>query len=96
MTGDNGHTIGHGKGRAVVSFDDARATVAEKTGKPVARYGWQNDDVFVVAIDWRGDLPDFDAPDHLVDKRTGEHREVFGSLGRDPAPDLTPIGNPPE
>lgn len=80
----------------MITFDEARATVAATTGLATAEYGWENDDVFVVAIDWGAELPGFDEPDHLVDKTTGAYRKVVGALGMDPAPNLTPIGAPPE
>ncbi len=63
----------------------------------VADYGWENDDVYVLAYHSSVD-PDellFDAPALLVDKRTGELTEVYGLLGHDPAPNLVPVGNPP-
>jgi hypothetical protein len=84
----------------VITFDDARAIVAASTDVrsmypdefEVVEYGWENDDVFVVAV--RPVV--FDAPDLLVDKQTGELRRVFGLLGRDPAPGLRPIGSAPD
>ncbi len=65
-------------------------------GRPAAAYGWENDDVFLIAFDYGDEGPPFDEPDRLVDKRTGVLREVFGMLGNDPAPNLRPIGNPPD
>jgi len=35
-------------------------------------------------------------PDVLVDKLTGNERQVFGLLGHPPAPNPRPIGNPPD
>ena len=61
----------------------------------VANHGWQNDDVYVLAyepIDPAVVL--FDAPALLVDKRTGELREVYGLLGHDPVSGLVPIDAP--
>ena len=80
----------------MTTFDEARALVTAATGQPTADYGWENDDVFVIAIDYGDDTPPFDEPDRLVDKVTGELREVYGLLGDDPAPNLRPIGDPPE
>ena len=37
----------------------------------------------------------FDIPALLVDKRTGKLREVYGLLGHDPVPGLTPVGPNP-
>ena len=51
--------------------------------------------MYLVAIDYGDDLPPFGAPDRLVEKRSGELREVYGMLRRDPVPNLRPIGNPP-
>ncbi|AQT81972.1 hypothetical protein B1R94_26000 [Mycolicibacterium litorale] len=74
----------------------------------VADYGWENAEVYVIVagthVDVHGiDDPatdferlTFDAPARLVDKTTGELREIFGLLGRDPAPDLVPIGDVPD
>jgi hypothetical protein len=80
----------------MITFDQARAIVASKTGNPSAAYGWENDDVYVIVTDYGGDIPPFDEPDRLVNKRTGKITEVVGMLGADPAPNLRPIGNPPE
>lgn len=79
-----------------VTFEQAQETVANATGHSPADYGWQNDDVFVVALKYDDDMPPFNEPDYLVDKQTGEFREVTGLLGQPPAPNLRPIGNPPE
>jgi hypothetical protein len=80
----------------MMTFEQARDKVATAAGHPAARYGWENRDVFVVPLDYGDQPPPFDEPDRLVDKRTGKVREVYGMLGEDPAPDLRPIGNPPE
>ena len=87
-----------------ITFDGARAIAA--TSKAVREYwsdytvldwGWENDDVYVLAYDPVDPaVVLFDAPALLVDKRTGKLREVYGLLGDDPAPGLTPIGNPPD
>jgi hypothetical protein len=79
-----------------VTFEQARETVAKATGRQPADYGWQNDQVFVVAFDYGDEMPPLDEPDYLVDKTSGQMREVTGLLGLPPAPDLRPIGNPPE
>ena len=78
-----------------ISFEQARHIAATFTGEPIARYGWQNADVYVVVIDYTDrDLP-LGEPDLLVEKATGRLREVTGTMGRPPAPGLQPIGNPP-
>jgi len=87
----------------VITFDDARQVVADSAsvreffgdGFTVATHGWQNSDVFLIAVETSDGEPVFDAPELLVDKRTGELREIFGLLGRDPAPNLVPIGDAP-
>lgn len=80
----------------MITFDKARGIVATATGHKVAEYGWQNDKVFVIALDYGDGLPPFDEPDRLVDKATGKLTEVYAMLGGDPAPALRPIGDPPE
>ena len=62
----------------------------------VADYGWQTDDVYEVAVIAASGLEPIDAPALIVDKNTGELREVYGLLGEDAVPDLTPVGTPPE
>lgn len=79
-----------------VTFEQARETVAQAMGRQPADYGWQNADVFLMAFDYGDEDPPMNEPDVLVDKATGAIREVFGLLGRPPAPNLRPIGNPPE
>lgn len=87
----------------MITFDEARQVVANSSsvirffgpGYTVADYGWENTDVFVVAVAGANG-PIFDAPDLLVDKQTGELQEIFGMLGRDPAPNLVPIGDVPD
>jgi hypothetical protein len=79
----------------VVTFAEARAIVVAAVDSAVAEYGWENDDVFVVALDYGDEPTPFDEPDRLVDKGTGELREVYGLLGRAPAPGLRPIGDVP-
>ena len=86
-----------------ITFDDARAVAA--TSKSVRDYfgdytvldwGWENDDVYVLA--YESTDPEallFDAPTLLVDKRTGKLTEVYGLVGADPVPDLTPVGPNP-
>ena len=78
----------------MITFDEARAKAAA-AGHPAADYGWENDNVYVIAFDYGDELPPFDEPDRLVDKHTSELREVYGLLSHDPAPNLRPIGNPP-
>lgn len=79
-----------------VTFDQARSTVADATGRQPAEYGWQNDQVFVIALDYGDDAPPFDEPDYVVDKTTGKLQLVTGLLGAPPAENLAPIGNPPD
>ncbi|MBS1695802.1 MAG: hypothetical protein JST91_26695 [Actinobacteria bacterium] len=81
-----------------ITFDTARAIVAGAASVrgffgedfQVADAGWENDDVYLVAVQ-TPDGPAFDAPDLLVDKRTGALREVYGMLGRDPVSGLVPV-----
>ncbi|CAN5146712.1 hypothetical protein BH11ACT6_BH11ACT6_34850 [soil metagenome] len=87
----------------MITFEDARRVVEQSSsvrdfypdGFAVAAYGWENAEVFVLAVT-TDDGPAFDAPDLLVDKQTGELREAYGLFGEDPAPDLVPIGDVPE
>ena len=79
----------------MITFDDARAVLTKSTGVPSEQWGWENRDVYLVVPEY-GDFPPFEAPDYLVDKRTGKLTEVYGLLGKDPVPGLRPIGNPPE
>lgn len=80
----------------MITFDEARQVVAKATNHPVAPYGWENRDVFLIALDYGGEMPPPDEPDRLVDKDTGEMHEFYGLLGAEPAPDLLPIGDAPE
>jgi hypothetical protein len=75
----------------VITFQEARGIVAKATGEQAAADGWENDDVYLVALDYGDGPPPFDEPDRLVDKRTGAIREVIGMLGEDPAPNLRAI-----
>lgn len=80
----------------MISFEDARRIVGIETGEPIAPWGWENDEVFVLAIDYTdGDMPIGEA-EPLVDKRTGTLRWVSGMMGEPPAPGLRPIGKPPD
>lgn len=84
----------------MISFEEARALVAASqvvrdvcgpgNHFEVRDFGWQNDDVYQVAIRPERDV--FDGPSILVDKRTGEVRTVYGTLGRPPVPGLMLIG----
>ena len=49
----------------------------------------------IVALPDSG-MPVFEAPDPLVDKKTGKLTEIYGTLGHAPVPGLVPIGSPPE
>lgn len=79
-----------------ISFEEARAIVAAAQGWDPAPWGWENDEVFVMAYDHGDDpggqpTPDGE-PDVLVDKDTGRLRLVTESP---PAPNLRPVGDPP-
>ncbi len=76
----------------MLSFDEARAVVAAAQGWDPAPWGWENDDVFVVAYDYGDEPVPADEPDLMVDKRTGELRWVLRVAGEPPASDLRPIG----
>jgi hypothetical protein len=80
----------------MITFDEARDVVAKATNHPVAQYGWENSDVYLIALDYGDAIPPPDEPDRLVDKNTGEIHEFYGLLGADPAPGLQPIGDAPE
>ena len=83
----------------MITFDDARNIVA---GSPVVRamwgddftvadYGRENQDAYeIVALAVSGMAP-IDAPALIVDKQTGELREVYGLLGEEALPDMTPV-----
>lgn len=87
-----------------VTFDEARAAVQADTavraffgdGFTVADYGWHNDDVYLMAVDAADGVALFDAPAILVNKATGTVTPQAGLLGRPPAEDLAPFGDPPE
>lgn len=75
-----------------LSFEDARAIVAAVQGRDAAPWGWENDEVFVMAYDYGDDPAPVGEPELLVDKYTGELWWVAGLGGRPPAPDLQPVG----
>lgn len=87
-----------------VTFDEARTAVqADRSvraffgdGFTVADYGWQNDDVYLMSVDAADGVALFDAPAILVSKLTGTVIQQAGLLGRPPADNLTPLGDPPE
>ena len=96
----------------MITFDEARDIVAAskvvRDQYPagdfiVAKWGWENADLFVVVAGTRYDVtgegnPDtltMDAPARVVDKKTGELREILGLIGRDPAPNLREVGDWP-
>jgi hypothetical protein len=78
----------------MIDFQTARTIVAKATGHKTEAFGWENNDVFLVPIDWGDEFPELDAPTRLVDKKTGELDEVYGCgvRGIDAAPNLRPIG----
>jgi hypothetical protein len=88
--------VAYVKGNTMTTFDQARAKAAAAAGRPAAEYGWENDDVYLIGFDYGDERPPFDEPDVLIDKRTGELRAVYGMLGHAPAPNLRPIGSPPD
>ena len=57
----------------------------------VADYGRQNEDVYEVVALAASGLAPIDAPALIVDKRTGQLREVYGLVGEDALPDMTPV-----
>lgn len=69
----------------------------------VAPYGWENDKLFVIIAGTKADVTGdgdidtltMDAPARTVDKKTGELKEIFGLIGRDPAPGLREVGEWP-
>lgn len=75
--------------RVVQADDDHRPVDAEGTPYPVARSGWENDEVFVVPFDYGDDVPHIDEPTRLVGKHSG--RLIFGSPDALP-PGLRPVG----
>ncbi|WNM74099.1 hypothetical protein SEA_NERGAL_8 [Mycobacterium Phage Nergal] len=90
--------------RQVVATSTAVRAMYPPDDFEVAEYGWENRDVYVIVAGTHMDVTGegevdsltMDAPARLVDKSTGELREVHGLMGRDPAPDLQPIGPVPE
>lgn len=75
----------------MLSFDQARAIVAASQGWDPAPWGWENDEVFVMAYD-HGDAPaPVGEPDLLVDKSTGELSWVASVAGRPAASNLRPV-----
>ena len=76
--------------RVVQVNDKHRPVDTDGRPYPVAHWGWDNDEVFVVPFDYGDDVPPVDEPVRLVDKRSGEL--VF--RGKTPS-GLRPINNPP-
>ncbi len=73
----------------MVQADDRHRPVdAEGRPYPVARCGWENDDVYVVPFDYGDDTPLTDEPARLVDKQTG--RLAFRNPSELP-PELRPV-----
>lgn len=73
---------------------DARVRKYFGPDATIAEYGWQNNNLYEVAVITPGG-PLMDAPAVLVDKATGAVDLKFGLLGKPPASDMTAIGNPP-
>lgn len=94
--------------RDIVASSTAVRSMYPSDDFEVADYGWENDQLYVIVAGTHADVhgiedpaTDFDrltldAPARLVDKTTGHLQEVFGLLGRDPAPGLVPIGDVPD
>lgn len=90
----------------MLTFADARAAISAAPamrkfygdGFQVAEYGWENDEVYLMALSPADGVAIFDAPALLIDKETGKLTEVYGAAvqGVPPAEDLRPIGNPPD
>ena len=79
--------------RRVVQLNDKHRPVdADGRPYPVADWGWENDEVFVVPFDYEGDIPPRDEPVRLVDKRSGGL--IFRSARETPS-GLSPVGHPP-
>lgn len=91
---DNGRAVQHDwETRRLLTFEQARRVVqindkhrpVDIDGRPypVAGWGWENDEVFVVPFDYGGDIPAPDEPARLVDKRSGEL--IFRAAGETPS-----------
>ena len=88
--------------KAVLTFDRARRVVqvndkhrpVDGAGRPypVADWGWENDEVFVVPFDYGDDIPAVDEPARLVDKHSG--KLIFCPAGETPS-GLRPFNGPP-
>lgn len=78
-----------------VSFEGARHIVAAATGLPIARYGWHNDTLYVLAVEYPdGGVPKGEEIPTVV-KATGQLRWELSARGEPVAPGLQPIGVPP-
>lgn len=85
--------LNFGEARRVVQLNDNHRPVdVDGTPYPVAGWGWESDEVFVVPFDYGDDIPPPDEPIRLVDKRSGEL--IFRSPTATPS-GLRPSGNPP-
>lgn len=79
--------------RRVIQINDKHRPVdIDGRPYPVAEWGWENDEVFVVPFDYGEHTPPLDEPARLVDKRSGEL--TFRSALQTP-PGLHPVNNPP-
>lgn len=78
-----------------LTFQEACAAVARAAGWDPAPWGWENDEIFVLAYDYQGDPMPAGEPDLLVHKQTGELRWVSNLREMLPALGLRPIGHPP-
>ena len=86
----------------MLTFEQARRTVqvndrhrpVDVAGRPypVAGWGWENDEEFVVEFDYGDDPAPIEEPLRVVDKRSGEL--TFRSITARPMA-LRPINDPP-
>ena len=72
-----------------ITFDQARAIVATSEGWDPAPWGWENNDVFVMA--YADAEPHTSEPYLLVDKHTGGLIWVDSQAANPPAANLRPI-----
>ena len=78
-----------------LTFQEARDTVAATQGWDPAPWGWENDEVYVIAYDYGNDPIPSGEPDLLVVKRTGQLRWVSDLSASLSVDDLRPVGTHP-